>query len=150
MKRKILGWFHRYAWAEVVSTLLTYGFGWIASLLGAGPIPVAYAGAVGSAVGFYGIIFIRDYRHNIRKNQGENAIGDGRPLWQTIRNMTIEFGPAELLDLLVVRPFFLLYMPKLLHNAFWGVLAGKTLADVVFFLLSIVMLEIRKKHLKWH
>lgn len=150
MKQKILEWFHRYAWAEVVSTVLTYGFGWGVSLFNSSSIAVAYAGTAGAAVGFYGFIFIRDYRRSVRKHRPENRRERGGLVWLTIRNLTFEFGPAEVLDLLLVRPFLLLYGPKLLVSYFWGVLVGKTLADVVFFVLSVVMLEIRKKHLNWH
>jgi len=150
VKKKILEWFHRYAWAEVVSTILTYGFGWSVSLFSSSSLAVAYAGTAGAAIGFYGFIFIRDYRRSVRKHRPENRRERWRLVWKTIRNMTFEFGLAEILDLLLVRPFFLLYGPKVLDSYFWGVLVGKTLADTVFFLLSIVMLEIRKKHLKWH
>jgi hypothetical protein len=63
--------------------------------------------------------------------------------------MGFEFGLAELLDFLVVRPFCLLYGLVFLKNYFWGILAGKTTADIIFFTISILIFEIRKKHLHW-
>ena len=64
------------------------------------------------------------------------------------RNLIIEFGPAELMDVLAVRPFFMYLIPTLMSNFILGSFIGKTIADITFFIPAIVMYELRKKHLK--
>jgi len=49
------------------------------------------------------------------------------------RNLIIEFGPAELLDVLAVRPFFMYLIPKLTGDFLLGTFIGKMIADVIFF-----------------
>jgi ABC-type proline/glycine betaine transport system permease subunit len=60
----------------------------------------------------------------------------------------VEFGPAEVLDVLAVRPFFMYLIPTLMTNFIVGSFIGKTLADIVFFVPAILMYEVRKKHLR--
>lgn len=133
----------------MVSTALTFLFGWGLSLISSNSYAIAYAGTVGATIGFYGFILIRDYIRNRRTVHPAGLREKIHLLLRCIRNMGFEFGLAEVLDFLLIRPFFLLYGPKLLHNYFWGVLVGKILADILFFALSILMFEIKKKHLRW-
>ena len=149
MKSRIKEWIRRYAWAEVISTLLTFLFGWASSCVTKNSIAIAYAGTVGAAAGFYGFIFIRDISHSYLKHEPETIRVKILLIAGCLRNMGFEFGLAELLDFLAVRPFCLLYGPLILNNYFWGILAGKTVADIIFFTISILMFEIRKKHFHW-
>ncbi len=149
MKRKIAEWIKRYGWAEVVSTLFTYLAGWIASLTTGSALAIAFAGTVGAAAGFYGFIFIRDIYLSFQKHEPNSFRSGFLLVLGCLRNMGFEFGLAELFDFFLIRPFFLYYGPLVLNNYFWGILAGKTLADIFFFAISILMFEIRKKHFHW-
>ncbi|MEI7981803.1 MAG: hypothetical protein WCI71_09110 [Bacteroidota bacterium] len=149
MKFRIKEWIRRYAWAEVFSTLLTFLFGWASSGVTNNYVLIAYAGTIGAATGFYGFIFIRDIYSSYLKREPGTIGAKFLLVVRCLRNMGFEFGLAELLDFLLVRPFCLLYGPVILNNYFWGILAGKTIADIIFFTLSILMFEIRKKHLHW-
>ena len=149
MKLRIREWIRRYFWAEVVSTLFTYLFGWSVSCISKNPVLIAYAGTVGAAAGFYGYIFIRDIYAGYVKHEPVTLHAKSLLVIRCLRNMGFEFGLAELIDFFIVRPFFLLYGPVVLKNYFWGILAGKTAADVIFFSISILMFEIRKKHFHW-
>ena len=149
MKSRIKEWIRRYAWAEVISTLLTFLFGWASSCVTKNSVAIAYAGTVGAAAGFYGFIFIRDISNSYLKHEPETIRVKILLIATCLRNMGFEFGLAELLDFVVVRPFCLLSGPVILKNYFWGILAGKTIADIIFFTISILMFEIRKKHFHW-
>ncbi len=63
------------------------------------------------------------------------------------KNLIVEFGPAEILDVLAVRPFFMYLIPKLTGEFLLGTFIGKMIADVIFFIPAIIMYEVRKKHL---
>ncbi len=149
MKSRIKEWIRRYAWAEVISTLLTFLFGWASSCVTKNSVAIAYAGTFGAAAGFYGFIFRRDISNSYLKHETETIRVKILLIATCLRNMGFEFGLAELLDFLAVRPFCLLYGPLILNNYFWGILAGKTVADIIFFTISILMFEIRKKHFHW-
>jgi len=149
MNFRIKEWIRRYAWAEVFSTLLTFLFGWASSRVTDNAVFIAYAGTIGAATGFYGFIFIRDISHSYSTHEPETIRAKSLLIVRCLRNMGFEFGLAELLDFFLIRPFCLLYGPEILNNYFWGILAGKTIADILFFTLSILMFEIRKKHLHW-
>lgn len=149
MMSRIKEWIQRYFWAEVVSTLFTYLFGWGASFVTKNSVVIAYSGTVGAATGFYGYIFIRDIYNSYIKHEPDTIREKSILIIRCLRNMGFEFGLAELIDFFIVRPFFLLYGPDILKNYFWGILVGKTAADIIFFSISILMFEIRKKHFHW-
>jgi hypothetical protein len=149
MKGKLKEWIRRYGWAEVFSTILTYLFGWTAARFGQHAVVIAYAGTVGAAAGFYGFIFTRDILGSYRKHEPQSFRAGSLLVAKCLRNMGFEFGLAEVFDFFLIRPFFLFYGPLLLDHYFWGVLAGKTIADIIFFAISILMFEIRKKHFHW-
>lgn len=149
MKVKIKEWIGRYGWAEALSTILTFLFGWVANLFTKNPIAIAYAGTIGAAAGFYGFIFIRDISGSFSKNEPNSFRAKSTLILRCLRSMGFEFGLAELLDFILVRPSCLYYGPVVLNNYFWGILLGKIVADIIFFVLSILMFEIRKKYLHW-
>ena len=149
MRQRIREWFNRYFWAEVISTIFTYLFSWGAGFISANPVAVAYAGTVGAATGFYGVIFARDIYLSYRKHEPGTIAAKTLLIAKCLRNMGFEFGLAEVIDFFVVRPFFLFYGPVTLKNYVGGIMAGKTVADIIFFTISILMFEIRKKHFHW-
>jgi hypothetical protein len=96
----------------------------------------AYAGAVGDGVGFYGVLLVRDLRRQPKGSRGRVA--------RTLRGLVLEFGPAELLDSFVVRPLAMYLAAKWLGHATAGALAGKVVADAVFYAVAIAGYELRK------
>ena len=128
-------WLARYAPAEVGATL-----GALVAAALVGPFGLAaataYAGTIGDGVGFYGVLLVRDLR---RRPPGQR-----RRLASTLRGLLLEFGPAELLDTIVVRPLAMYLAARWLGNASAGVVAGKIVADIVFYALAILAYEARR------
>ncbi|MFT4135363.1 hypothetical protein [Microbacterium sp.] len=50
--------------------------------------------------------------------------------------LVAEFGPAELLDSLLVRPGLIALALWLLPGTLWALLVGKVLADIVFYVIA--------------
>ena len=50
--------------------------------------------------------------------------------------LVAEFGVAELLDTLLIRPAALMLGVWLLPDPLWGLLAGKVVADIVFYAIA--------------
>lgn len=128
MRIKVTEWIARYGPAELAGLLGTYLGFWL-TMAATHALPVAgYGAALGENIGFYGLIFMRDWR----------ATRD-RPR-QIFARMLIEFGMAEALDFLIIRPGATILGVMLLGEG-WGVLTGKIAADIIFYILAITVYE---------
>jgi hypothetical protein len=135
-RRRVLEWLARYAPAEAAATVGALA---AAALTGpAGPAVTAYAGAIGDGVGFYLVLFVRDLRR-------QPPAGRRRAVVRTVRDLVMEFGPAELLDTFLVRPLAMYLAQRWLGSATAGVVVGKVVADAVFYALAITAYELRKR-----
>jgi hypothetical protein len=125
---RVREWLSRYAPAEAA--------GITGALLAAAavdsPEAAAVAGTLGETVGFYTMIFVRDLR------------AGGRP-GQVVRDMVVEFGPAEVLDTLLVRPAAMYLATRALGTATAGIVTGKLAADAVFYTVAIIGYELRRQ-----
>jgi hypothetical protein len=143
--RRIRFWLSRYLAAEIgglASALfvaaLTYSRGHSFAL-------AAVSGSLAETVGYYGVMVVREASHYYRKHHGQTRLR--RTLltsWHTLRGMLIEFGPAEIVDSLAVRPFLLFALPQLIGNVWVGWIAGKIGADIVFYSFAAVGLWLRR------
>jgi hypothetical protein len=121
-------WVRRYAPAELLALIGALA-GYLALELATGShVAAAYGAAIGDGVGYYGLIVTREVR----------AKG-ARP---AVRFLVLEFGPAEVLDSTVIRPGCTALATAALGTAL-GVLAGKVLADLVFYLPVIMSYELQ-------
>jgi hypothetical protein len=108
----------------------------------------AIAATLAEGIGFYGVFGIRQawrFGHSPRVATRRHwSAKIALTLALTIRSMAVEFGPAELLDTILIRPFFLFAVPALLGPTPLAWLLGKLAADLVFYALAIVSLEVAK------
>ncbi|SDN61106.1 Diaminopimelate decarboxylase [Klenkia soli] len=129
--RSSLFWLRRYLPAELAGT---------AALLLAGLLTLEHTGSVlGSAVaatvaesvGFYAVALARIAAEQRR------AGSRGRVLAARTAGLGLaEFGPAEVLDSLLVRPAALWAGATVVPHAALGLLAGKVAADLVFYAVA--------------
>jgi hypothetical protein len=132
---KARGWLARYGPAEVVGTLTAVGGSFAAYHATGSEVASAYGGAVGENVGFYGTILLREFLTDRRA---------GRRTTRTFMGLLFEFGPAEVLDSLVIRPLAMGLATQALGGRGVGVIVGKLLADVTFYLPVILSYELRQ------
>lgn len=90
----------------------------------------AYGAAFGENVGFYGAILFQRLRSKEK-------------LWHILA----EFGPAEFLDSLILRPATLFAGVKIFGPIF-GLFVGKIAGDIVFYIPVILTHEFMKKYFK--
>jgi len=141
-RRKLIEWLKRYLPLEIA--------GWIGELGAAGLVymwtgslaAAAAAATIGSSVGYYLPAYISAVRWAASLEQH-------RP-WPArttvshllaLRSLTIEFGPAELIDSLAMRPALIYAGPLLLDNVLRGWIVGGFLADVAFYVFAICSYE---------
>ncbi len=147
MKIKIKEWVRRYLVGEILSTVLSLATAWFINRTTEDNVLAAFVGSAMASISFYGIIAYSDVRKSL-KHHRKHAMRYGFVAYfKDLRNLIIEFGPSEILDVLAVRPFFMYLMPKVMGEFVLGTFVGKMIADVVFFIPAVVMYEVRKKHL---
>jgi len=148
LKRKIKEWLKRYFWADTLSTIVSIFVAWAIKETTNDRVLSAFLASVAASVIFYGVIILRDVKKSMQSHRLRNKKYQARSILIDFRNLMVEFGPAEVLDVLAVRPFFMYLIPTLMTNFIVGSFIGKTLADIVFFVPAILMYEVRKKHLR--
>jgi hypothetical protein len=137
-------WLRRYGPAELFGIGTALLAAKLASVAGAPLVVVAYAGAVGENVGFYGTIIARQVADDRRQAHTDGERYRGMHLWRTARELLLEFGPAELLDSFLLRPLAMGIGVRLLGET-TGIIVGKLAADVSFYLPVILTYETRRR-----
>jgi len=136
-------WLRRYLPAE----LLSLPAGFIGGMAGSAlfdSLAAAAAGAtLGEVSGFYCSIIARDLHANA-------GLGRLRGVVVTARNAVLEFGPAEWLDTLVIRPAALMAALTITGNLLLGLAIGKLVADALFYAPTVVAFELRTRMLPVH
>lgn len=147
MKTKIKEWIRRYLLADILSTILSLATAWVIHRTTGDNVLAAFVGSAMASISFYGIIAYSDVRKSLKHHRKHALRYNFASYFKDLRNLIIEFGPSEILDVLAVRPFFMYLMPKVMGEFMLGTFVGKMMADLVFFIPAIVMYEVRKKHL---
>jgi hypothetical protein len=123
-------WRRRYGWSEAVGALAAVAAALWVRRASHSLVAAAYAGTFAETVWFYAVLVLRDLRRESR-SPGFTG-GAGEILGRVTRNLALEFGVAEAVDSLLLRPLCLVLGLRLL-DGWLGVLAGKLAADVVFY-----------------
>ncbi|RYY34655.1 MAG: hypothetical protein EOP59_16230 [Sphingomonadales bacterium] len=127
-------WLARFLPAELLGLAGSYCGYLLCAHLGLPPALAAYGAAMGENCGYYTAVFARDW---FALAPEERAFG------RVTRAMLHDFGLAEVLDTLVVRPGATLLAVTFLGTAI-GIAVGKFAADAVFYVLAISFWERRR------
>jgi hypothetical protein len=136
-------WFDRYKYAELAATT--------AALLGSqfsrlfSGLTTAYLITLMEYFAFYGVIISMAYIQLAEKNEDLEKQTSFNNLLRIVKNLVLEFGYPAFLDILLVRPSCIYWLPIFTGNALTGTMAGKLCADFIFYFLSIVNYEWMKR-----
>lgn len=131
---RIMAWLRRYLPAELLGTIAAITCAWAAITLTGSAAAAAIAGTWGENLAFYGLML------------GREMAGRGpRALPAVVRDLMLEFGLAEALDSLLLRPGLMYAGMTLLPGSALGLFAGKLAADLVFYLPTIVSYELLRR-----
>jgi hypothetical protein len=131
---KAATWLRRYGPPELLGTLAALLGATLAAQASGGALAAAVAANWAEALAYYAVIFVRDLRAG-----GQST---PRAALAVARAMLLEFGPAELLNLTLLRNASLLAGIALAPSLELGVIAGKLVADLFFYLPTIVSFEL--------
>jgi hypothetical protein len=138
---QLMHWVRRYLPAELIGTTATLLAAWLASLYTSNPLVIGVAGAWGEFFGFYGPMFVQELRAE-RKTGA--SLTPGRFLL-VLRNLVTEFGFAEVVDSLLIRPAFIALAVSWAPVMAAGVIAGKLAADISFYAFAVAGYQVRVK-----
>jgi hypothetical protein len=145
---KLREWSVRYLPAEIIGTITALTGAFVVHHLTHSLVAAAIAGSISETIGFYSYFAVRDgaryYAHHKAHPRPRRI---ALTAVHTVRDMLVEFGLAEAVDGLFLRPLFMYAGPHLLHTFAGGLLAGKLAADVVFFVLAAAGYELKKRWL---
>jgi hypothetical protein len=144
MHARLSDWLRRYGIAECAGVACALAGSFAARRLTGSTIAAAYGGAWGETIGYSTAIVLRDYLAAVRAAHAAGRPVGARDAGGVATGLLTEFGPAAILDTLVVRPFTMAFGMRLLGPA-KGLLVGKLAADVFFYVPVIFMYERRKR-----
>ncbi len=130
-RRGIVFWITRYLPAEIVGTAAMVMAGLGVTLWTGNPAVIALAALFGEIVGFYAVLAVTIYLE-----QRPVCSSRRRASARTGMLLVAEFGVAELLDTLLIRPAALVVGVWFFADPLWGLLAGKVVADIAFYAIA--------------
>ncbi|MHA6781151.1 type III PLP-dependent enzyme [Pseudonocardia saturnea] len=134
MRHRMWMWLGRYGPAELAATAGALIGAAIGNRYG-GPAGAAIGGVLGEGLAFYGFVVVRELR----------TARDGRRLRRVLSDLLVEFGPAEVLDTVAVRPAAMYVGPLLVGDLLVGILVGKIAADLVFYAIAAAAYELNRR-----
>jgi hypothetical protein len=143
IKNRFRAWGKRFLLAEICGALLAVVASYTTIYFVHNAVVAAYAGAIGDTIGFYTPIIIQDARAMRKELRLKNKLFGFAAVLHLVKNMLLEFGPAEIIDSAILRPLFMYYFPILLHNYPIGILVGKLAGDVAFYIPVTVSNRLR-------
>ncbi len=146
VKQKLKEWLKRYLPSEIVGTITALAAATIARVYSENYIFIAYVGSIGEAVGFYSTVFIQNIINTHKNCKAEKRHFSFSDFRKIITGIALEFGPAGIIDDLLIRPFFMYVFPIILKNFTLGILLGKFAGDITFYILTILSYELINRY----
>lgn len=148
MRTRLQEWLRRYGPAEVLSLLATLGAALVATQAGCGGVAVALAATWAGNVTYFGWVLGQDVWHTRRALHQQGRPYSPAVLGRNLQALVVEFGVAEVVDSLLVRPALMYWLPLWLGSVARGVLVAKLAADVTFYIPAIISYELSKNKLR--
>lgn len=141
MSGRVREWVKRYLPAEVISLLLTVVAISVTYSIRQNRLSTAIAGTWFGNVGYFGYLLIADiiYAHRVVTAAGLRYTRI--TFYKNARALFAEFGIAELLDSLLIRPALMYYLPIVLGDILIGSVIAKFVSDITFYLPAIISYE---------
>lgn len=125
-------WVRRYGPPEAVATITAVGATLAVREATGSLVAGAYAGSIAEGVVFYGIMFLRESLQAAHAAGRRGQDFGNADLLPVARGLMVEFGLAELLDALLLRPLCLGLGVRYVGGGL-GALLGKLASDVAFY-----------------
>lgn len=121
----------RYLPGELIALAGTFVGWWLGTRWTQSPWLLAGIVTITENLGFYGYLALSVWREQTPQNP--NLV---RRAQRTVLLLGAEFGPAEVVDSLLIRPAFMTGAIVWTHSTGWGLILGSYAADAVFWTLA--------------
>lgn len=148
MKQKIKEWIKRYLPAEIISIIATLVSSLLAFNLSQNHLTTALVGTWAGNIGYFGTILLTDVFNTNKSLALKGRSYSLNTLSKNLRALFVEFGIAELIDSLFIRPTLMYYLPIWVNDISLGVIIAKFAADITFYVPAIISYELSKKKLR--
>ncbi len=145
---KFAEWVRRYGLAECAGVTCALLGSFVVRRLTGNAVAAAYGGAWGETLGYSSVIVGRDFFVGVRAARSSGRRFGVRTAGGVATDLLSEFGPAGALDTFVTRPLAMGFGVRLLGPV-RGLVAGKLVADVLFYVPVIFMYERRNRRRRW-
>jgi hypothetical protein len=135
-------WVGRYLPCEIAGTVGELGGAAIAHWLTGSMAGAAIAATIGASAGYYAAAYTSAIRWAYREYHDRPTLT--RLFLANLfafRSVAIEFGPAELIDSIAIRPLAYYFGPMIFDNVAAGWIFGKLVSDIGFYTLAIFSYE---------
>lgn len=143
MKYKIIEWIKRYRLSEVVSYTLAIFSSWITFKITQNYYLSGLVIIIMDNLWYYWVMFLNEIRSSKKINKQYNF----KLFMKDFRNLWFEFWPPQLLEIFIIYPLLVFYIPPLFDNYLVWAFIAMTLAVMIFYIQAIILYEIRKKYL---
>jgi hypothetical protein len=141
-RQKLMEWVRRYLPCEIAGTVGELGGAAVAYLLTGSMAAAAITATIGASAGYYAAAYTDAVRWAYREYHD-------RPVTVRVvaanlfalRSVAIEFGPAEVIDSIAIRPLAYYVGPTMFDNVVVGWIFGKLVSDAGFYVLAVVSYE---------
>ncbi|NWG21118.1 MAG: hypothetical protein HXY39_12450 [Chloroflexi bacterium] len=137
LRQRTLIWLRRYLPAEIASLATLLCCAWAVMELSHNAALTALAATWAESLAYYGSMIIRELRSRPRLTP--------LTVLAVLRDIVLEFGLAELLDSMLIRPAALYLAISWLPHIGIAAIAGKLAADVIFYIPTIVSFELLRR-----
>lgn len=135
MKGRFLEWVNRYKYPELAASLSIITVGIIANHLEINKVLKSFLLTWTEFIAFYTVVLFLQLKKSAKAQLNFNF------LTKELAKLFIEFGPAAVLDFLIIRPFFMYHLPIWTFNNLFGILLGKITADLFFYTQTVLSYE---------
>lgn len=140
--KKFVEWARRYLPCEVAGTTCELGGAAIAYAATESAALTAVVATIGASVGYYAAAYLAAmriaYRTRSSSPPGRRALAANG---LALRSVAVEFGPAEVVDSLLIRPAAFYFGSVLFGGMIAGWIFAKLVADIGFYALAIMSYE---------
>jgi hypothetical protein len=141
-RTKLREWVRRYLPCEIAGTVGELGGAALAYLATGSLAAAAITATIGASVGYYAAAYVTalrwSYLDNVHRRWSSRILVSNL---LALRSVAVEFGPAELIDSVAVRPVGFYIGPLVFDNTVVGWIFGKLVSDLAFYLCAIVSYE---------
>ena len=141
-RRKLREWVRRYLPCEIAGTVGELGGAAVAYLATGSLAAAAIAATIGASAGYYAAAYVSAVRwatETTTTRRWPSRVLVSNLL--ALRSVAVEFGPAELIDSVAIRPVAFYLGPLIFGNTVGGWIFGKLVSDLGFYVCAIVSYE---------